>query len=91
MMIFGQPESYSDMLQRIFYFSVATGLLCTVLLTFGSPHFRAFLDSFDVQADIGPISGLKALYVLIPLAVAVLSRVLKLHDRVSTLLRIRFF
>ena len=90
MKIFGQPESYSDMLQRIFYTSVASGLICTVILSHASPSVKAFLDSVSTEAKIGPLKGLKALYVLIPLAIVLISRMLRLHDKISDLLRIRF-
>ncbi|MFA5192977.1 MAG: hypothetical protein WC740_19895 [Verrucomicrobiia bacterium] len=36
------------------------------------------------------MKGLKALYVLVPLAVALLSRVFRLHDKISDLFYIRF-
>jgi len=90
MKAFAQPESYSDMLQRVFYFTVASGFVCTVLLALGSPQLKAFLDSLDVEASIGPIGGLKALYVVVPLAVGLVSRMLKIHDMLSSLFRIRF-
>jgi hypothetical protein len=90
MKIFGQPESYSDMLQRIFYTSVASGLICTVILSHASPAVKVFLDTVPTVANIGPLKGLKALYVLIPLAIGLISRIVRLHDKISVILRIRF-
>ncbi|MBN2297036.1 MAG: hypothetical protein JXM72_00495 [Deltaproteobacteria bacterium] len=90
MKIFGQPADYSEILQRVFWFSFATGILCTVMLAKGSPAVQALIDSVVTEADIGPIKGIKVLYVLIPGVIAVFSRVIKLHDRISDVLRIRF-
>ena len=89
MNIFGQPDSYSDMLERIFAFSIVTGLICTVVLSDASPALKDFLNSLKTAADIGPVKGIKALYVLIPLILAFFSRVVKLHDRISDLIGIR--
>jgi hypothetical protein len=88
--LFGQPDSYSDMLQRIFVMSVVTGIICTLILSDASPALKGILDSVKTEADIGLIKGLKALYVLIPLLVALFSRVMKLHDRISDVFRIRY-
>ena len=90
MKILGQPDSYSDMLEPIFAISVATGVICTVVLADASPALKDFLNSFKMEAEIGPLKGIKALYVLIPLVVALFSRVIKLHDLISDLLRIRY-
>jgi hypothetical protein len=89
MKIFGQPDSYSDMLERIFVMSIVSGFICTVMLAQASPHVKAILDSVRTEAEIGQLKGIKALYVLVPLGIAFISRVIKLHDRVSDLLRIR--
>lgn len=89
MKIFGQPESYSDILERVFYTSVAAGVVCTVILAQASPAVADILESVSTNAEIGPIKGVKALYVLIPLAVGLISRMLRLHDRISDVLRIR--
>lgn len=89
MKIFGQPESYSDILQRVFYMTVATGVICTFLLVNASPTFQKFMDSISTEADIGPVKNLKILYVLLPLLLGIFSRMIRMHDRISDLLRIR--
>ena len=91
MMIIGQPESYSEMLQRIFYSSVASGIICTIFLAQASPTVSSFIDSISTKADFGSIKDLKALLILIPFGIGVLSRIIRLHDNISDLLRIRFF
>jgi hypothetical protein len=89
MKVIAQPESYSDMLERIFVVTVATGIICTLILASASPSVKALLDSIKTETDVGPIKDLKALYVLIPIFIAVVSRVVLLHDRLSDLLHIR--
>lgn len=89
MKVIAEPESYSDMLERIFVVTVATGIMCTLILASASPGVKALLDSIETETDVGPINGLKALYVLIPIFTAVVSRVVLLHDRLSDLLHIR--
>lgn len=89
MKIFGQPDDYSDILQRIFYSSLATGLISTTMLAKASPAFQEFLDLISTQAELGPVKGIKVLHVLIPFAIALVSRMIKLHDRISDVFRIR--
>lgn len=90
MNIVGQPEDYSEILQRIFYTSVATGFVCTVLLASASPEVRSLIDSISTEADIGPIKKVRVLYAVIPLLIGLLSRMLKLHDKISNVFRIRY-
>lgn len=84
-----QPESYSDMLKRIFAATLATGIICTFAVAAVSPDVRAFLDSWDAEASIGFLKGVKALYVLIPLLIAVLTRIFLVHDKIPDLLGLR--
>jgi hypothetical protein len=90
MTIVGQPESYSEMLKRIFYLSIASGFVCTIILAKAYPVFGSLIDSVSTKADFGFIKNLNALLVIIPLVVGFLSRMLRLHDKLSYLLRIRF-
>ena len=83
MIIIGQPSSYDDMLKRIFYMSLLTGLCCTIGLAYISPNFKEFAECLTVEAEIGPLKNIKAIYVLIPLAIALLSRVFLLHDKLQ--------
>jgi hypothetical protein len=90
MKIFGQPDNYSEILQRIWYTSIATGLGCTILLSTASPTLQNFINSITTTAEIGPIKNIKVLYVIIPLLIGILSRMLKLHDKISDVFRIRY-
>lgn len=89
MKVIAQPESYSDMLERIFVVTVATGIICTLILASASPDVKALLDSFKTEADVGPIKGLKASYVLVPIGVSMIFRIVRLHDWISDRFRIR--
>lgn len=89
MKVIGQPENYSEMLERIFACTLATGVLCTVSLAIVLPQVKAFLDSVSTDAELGPLKRLKALYVLLPAALAIVSRVIKLHNRISPCANVR--
>ncbi len=90
MKIIAQPESYSDMLERVFATTVVTGIVCTLILASASPVVKSLLGSIQTETEIGPVKGLKVLYVLPPIALALISRIIRLHDKISDLLRIRF-
>lgn len=89
MAIIGQPENYSDILERVFWSTLFVSFGCTAALAFASPEIKALLQSVNVEAELGPIKGLKLLYVGLPTLVALASRAFKLHDRVSDLLGLR--
>jgi len=89
MSLIGQPKSYSDMLKRIFAATLTVGVLCTFALAAASPAVRTFLESWSAEVSIGILDSVKALYVLIPLVIAILSRVFLLHDKVSNFFGIR--
>ena len=89
MRVIGQPETYSDILVRVFVTTLVTGVICTAVLAVASPEVKRLLDSIGTEAELGPIKSLKLLYVAIPALFALFSRVIKLHDRVSDILRLR--
>lgn len=84
-----QPDSYSDILVRIFTSSLMTGVACTIVLCIVSPDIKQFIESIPGQSDIGPFKGLATSYVLIPFIISLFSRAIKLHDKISNILRIR--
>ncbi|HYD48266.1 MAG TPA: toll/interleukin-1 receptor domain-containing protein [Terriglobales bacterium] len=90
MKLIGQPETYSDILERVFVTTLLAGFVCTAVLGAFSPQVAAFLNSIDTEAELGLIKNLKVLYVAVPLLVAMSSRLIKLHDRVSDILRLRY-
>ena len=84
-----QPESYSGILQRIFLFSITTGIICTFLLANSSPIVNTIIHSLKTKVNYGPLKNIEILYLLIPLIIALVSRIIKLHDRISDVFRIR--
>ena len=74
MSIIGQPESYSDMLKRIFFATVVTGILCSIALAAVSPEVHAFFESWDAEVNFIIFTKVKPLYILIPSAAAGVSR-----------------
>ena len=89
MKVIAQPETYSDILERLFITTLITGVVCTGLLANASPDVKVILDSITMQAQLGPVKGLNLLYVAIPALFALFSRIIKLHDKVSDLLGLR--
>jgi len=89
MSIISQPDSYQGILKRIFYMSVITGVVCTFCIAKASPLFKELLDSFNVEANLGPMKNVKALYLLIPLGIALTSRIFRLHDKLQKVFGIR--
>jgi len=85
----GQPKDYSDILKRVFCGSLVSGIACTFLLAQASPSVKKLLNSVSSEGDIGFVKNIGVLYVLIPGVVVVISRIIKLHDRISDLFRIR--
>jgi hypothetical protein len=79
---------YQSMLNRIFWFTTAAALAAVWLLRLRVPVLNEALH----QLDVAPIAGDKTLpagYLLPALAVGVLTRVFRLHARLSDLLGIR--
>ncbi len=89
MKVIAQPESYSDMLERVFHTTFFSGFVCTLILASASPAVKKVLDSIQRETEIGPIKGLKTLYVLVPIGIALISRIVRLHDKISDVFHIR--
>jgi hypothetical protein len=85
----GQPKSYSGILTRVFWASVLSGIGSIYLLSDAVPQVSQFIDSLPKKVDFGILKDIKVLTVLIPLAIALLSRIIRLHNLLSTILRIR--
>jgi len=83
-----QPEDYSQLLKRVFVATFIVGLACTLALGYFSPPIQTLLFSKSTKIDFGPVD-LPWLVTVIPLLLAIFSRVVKLHDRISDLLGIR--
>ncbi len=91
MKVVGQPQSYSDMLERVFVLTLVTGIGCTYILATAWPAANALLHSVSLKGEIGPVKEIPVLYLLPALGVAFIARVFRLHDKISDLLRIRLY
>ncbi len=87
--ILGQPEDYSDVLMRIAVFTGISCFICIFWISATCPGIKSLIETSGGKADFFWIKGVNVLYVVIPLAVAVVCRIIKLHDRVSDLFFIR--
>ncbi len=90
MKVIGQPESYSDMLLRISLSTFGVALACTYALARGVPRIKALLDALDLEVQGIPIVGIKLLYIAVPLVIALLARVFRLHDKISDAIGLRY-
>lgn len=90
MSFIGQPADYSEMLKRIFWSSVATSIGCILLIANASQPITDFLDSIPIKVDYGQLKDIQVLYVFIPFLIALFSRQIKLHDKISSIFRIRY-
>ena len=75
------------MLKRLFLSTLAVGVICTLVLVWLSPDVQRQL-SRGAKFDLGFVS-LPWLTVFIPVGLALFSRIIKLHDRLSDLLGLR--
>lgn len=94
-MIFNVSKSYEDMLNKIAIFTwgfLIAGWYC-ILLSF--PEFTIninnFINNFFELKDPITIFGFKLpITFLIPTAIALIFRIVKLHDKISDIFKIRF-
>jgi hypothetical protein len=86
--MFEQPNSYSKMLNRIFLSSLIVGLSCIGLLAYLSPSIKEFLHMFPLNVKLGPILT-PILFAIPPLLVAIIFRIITLHNMISNLFKIR--
>lgn len=89
MNLIGQPESYNDVLSRIFVATLICSFVCTGVLAINSPSFTALLEAWGVEAEFAGLTNIKALYVFVPLAAAAVSRIFRIHDKISDAFGIR--
>jgi hypothetical protein len=91
MWLFESPKDYPEMLKKIawsVFFIVAIGLF---ILSQCMESFADFMKSisFGIQFENQGIK-LYVAYIYIPLALAIIENIFKLHDRVSDVFRIRY-
>jgi hypothetical protein len=89
MSVFAQPTNYSEMLTKIAFFTFSVTFLLTILVAGQSPEIAATLDGLDVKVKVLVFESVKLGWILPAAVVAWLARVIKLHDKVSDIFRIR--
>lgn len=89
MTLIAQPKTYSDVLERVFRTTVATGIVCSLALAGASTEVKKLFEVAAMDVEFGPVKGLPLLYIAAPFVVALASRVVKLHDLVSDVLGLR--
>ncbi|MBI1822328.1 MAG: hypothetical protein HY036_02125 [Nitrospirae bacterium] len=89
MKLIGQSESYSEILERVFVTTLAVGFFCTILLANADSTFHDLLETISTKVDFGPLKDIKVLYVVVPLVLAGISRLILLHDKISNILGLR--
>lgn len=85
----GQPKNYSEMLKRIFWVTLIVGLICTITLGYKSPEIKKAFTLLPIEVNIGGFEKLPLIYAVIPLFIAILTRWITLHDRISDIFHIR--
>lgn len=84
----GQPKDYSEMLKRIFMSSLIVGLICTLSLAYKSPAIYKLIHLSSEDWDLGPVA-LPIVAVAIPFIVAIIARMITLHNVISNIFKIR--
>jgi len=88
--IFNQPRNYNEMLNRIGAFTFLVALICVWLFANVSPEAKALLSSIKMPVTLDWVKkGEPALYLLVPLLVAIIARIFRLHNSIATIFGIR--
>jgi hypothetical protein len=89
MTVFAQPTSYSEMLTKIALFTFGVTLLLTILIAGQSSEVATTLDALDFKVKVWVFESIKVGWVVPAAIVALFARIIKLHDKVSDVFRIR--
>jgi hypothetical protein len=85
---FERPTNYGEMLNKIGMFTFVIVLGLTLLVSHYSSLVKSFLNTFQVPVEIWSLH-IPVLYVVPALLLATLARIVRLHDQVSDIFRIR--
>src|ERR1700722_13628022 len=88
---FDRPTSYSEMLNKIGIFTFLSALGLTLVVAYFVPSVATFLNSEPTTVEVLTLK-IPLLFVLPPVIIALVARIIRLHDKVSDLfgLRARF-
>src|SRR5438067_12739809 len=85
-----EVRDYNSMLTRICFFTILTSGFATWLLRGSYPSLDRVLGKLDFRVDLTFVKDVKILGTLLPaVAVGLIARAFKLHDRISDIFRIR--
>jgi hypothetical protein len=85
---FDRPTNYNEMLNKIGLFTFIEALLLTLLLGWASPQAGRLLASYAIPIKVFSVE-LPLLYVVPAVIIALIARILKLHNRVSDFFGVR--
>lgn len=91
MWIFSTPKNYSEMVEKISKSVFVLSLFGLYVLSCVNEDFRLFLESISFGAKY-EVCGLKLNLALfyVPLCVGMIEHIFKIHDKLASLLKIRF-
>lgn len=94
MMIFNVSKSYEDMLNKIGIFTWGFLIVSWYLVLLSFPEFNQYINEsikefFEIKSSITIFGFELPFSFVIPTAISIICRIIKLHDRVSDLLDIR--
>ncbi|HEX4002897.1 MAG TPA: hypothetical protein VHX36_09615 [Candidatus Acidoferrales bacterium] len=86
---FASPNNYPEMLNKISVWTFADSLVLTVIIGLVCPAAARILGRYPIRIEIYGSLTVPILYIVPPVIVAVISRIVRLHDKVSDLFAIR--
>lgn len=93
-MIFNISKSYEDMLNKIGIFTWGFLIVSWYLIILSFPEFNQYInkfikESFEIKSSITILGFELPFSFVIPTAISIICRIIKLHDRVSDIMDIR--
>jgi hypothetical protein len=87
---FKTVDTYGAMLNKLATANIFVGLLAFYFLSSQCPELKSLADGFTLDISIAGIK-LPAGYIVPPIGMAIFFRVIKLHDRISDIFKIRSY
>lgn len=86
---FASPTDYPEMLTKISIWTFVDSLLLTVLIGLACPAAARLLGKYPFKIEIYGGLTVPIFYIIPPVMIAVIARIIRLHDKVSDLFAIR--
>jgi hypothetical protein len=87
---FDRPSNYSEMLNKIGTFTFLVALGMTWVVAYFVPEISTFLHSQTATVEVLTLK-IPLLYVVPAVVIAIIARVIRLHDKLSDLFKIRSY